>query len=86
MADLKEKGTRYNSDLAPCDRFWKIKGLLGEKYFEKYKDLKETVTLWLHPLKVNVYNNGIEKILRRYDKYLKKPWQLCRNVRFLVLF
>lgn len=62
----------YSPDLAPSDfhLFPKLKEFLGGKQFGNDDELKEAVTTWLKSFAADEYNDGIEKLVPRYNKCL----------------
>ncbi|XP_035229348.1 histone-lysine N-methyltransferase SETMAR-like [Stegodyphus dumicola] len=69
-------------DLAPSDfhLFLHLKSLLGGQHFNNDDELKETVSNWLKTQAANFYEEGIQKLVPRYDKCLKIYRQLCGKV------
>ena len=62
----------YSPDLAPSDfhLFLHLKKLLGGKRFDDDDDLKDVVQKWLIPQAAAFYEEGIQKLVPRYDKCL----------------
>jgi histone-lysine N-methyltransferase SETMAR len=62
----------YNPDLAPSDfhLFPKLKEFLGGRRFRSDEEVKDAVKEWLNGLAVEVYDEGIQKLVTRYDKCL----------------
>lgn len=60
----------YSPDLAPSDfhLFTKLKDFLSGERFQSDDDLREGVQHWLANLAVEVYEEGINKLVSRYDK------------------
>ena len=61
----------YSPDLAPSDYhlFLYLKKFLGGKWFDN-NDLKDTVQKWLTLQVAAFYEEGIQKLVPRYDKCL----------------
>jgi histone-lysine N-methyltransferase SETMAR len=59
-------------DLAPSDfhLFPKLKEFLGGRRFKSDEEVKDAVKEWLNGLAVEVYDEGIQKLVTRYDKCL----------------
>ncbi len=62
----------YSSDLAPSDfhLFLHLKKFLGGKRFDDDDDLKDAVQKWLTSQAAAFYEEGIQKLVPRYDKCL----------------
>lgn len=62
----------YSPDLAPSDfhLFPKLKDFLGGSRYGSDDELKEGVNEWLNNLAATEYAEGIEKLVKRYDKCL----------------
>ena len=62
----------YSPDLAPSDfhLFLHLKKFLGGKWFDDDDDLKGTVQKWLTTQAAAFYEEGIQKLVPRYDKCL----------------
>ena len=62
----------YSSDLAPSDfhLFLHLKKFLGGKRFDNHNDLKDAVQKWLTSQAAAFYEEGIQKLVPRYDKCL----------------
>ena len=62
----------YSPDLAPSDYhlFSKLKEFLGGKQFAGDDELKDAVNRWLNELAAEEYDEGILKLVNRYDKCL----------------
>jgi hypothetical protein len=58
--------------LAPSDfhLFPKLKEFLGGRRFKSNKEVKDAVKEWLNGLAAEVYDEGTQKLVRRYDKCL----------------
>jgi hypothetical protein len=64
----------YSSDLAPIDYhlFTKMKVWLATQRFHTNEELLDGVNNWLHNLAAPFFEEGLQKLVSRYDK--------CRNV------
>jgi len=62
----------YNPDLAPSDfhLFLHLKKSLGGKGFDDDDDLKDAVQKWLTSQAAAFYEEGVQKLVPRYDKCL----------------
>lgn len=62
----------YSPDLAPSDfhLFPKLKHFLGGNRYGSDDELKEGVSEWLNNLAATEYEEGIAKLVKRYDKCL----------------
>jgi len=62
----------YSPDLAPSDfhPFLHLKKFLGSKRFDDDHDLKAAVQKWLTSQVAAFYEEGIQKLVPRYDKCL----------------
>jgi histone-lysine N-methyltransferase SETMAR len=62
----------YSPDLALSDfhLFPKSKEFLGGRCFKSDEDVKDAVMEWLNGLAAEVYDEGIQKLVTRYDKCL----------------
>ena len=62
----------YSPDLAPSDfhLFLHLKKFLGGKRFDDDDDLKDAVQKWLTSQAATFYEEGIQKLVPRYDKCL----------------
>jgi histone-lysine N-methyltransferase SETMAR len=62
----------YGPDLAPSDfhLFPKLKEFLGDRCFKSDEEVKDAIKKWLNGLAVEVYDEGIQKLVTRYDKSL----------------
>uniref|UniRef100_A0A670YLX0 Mariner Mos1 transposase n=1 Tax=Pseudonaja textilis TaxID=8673 RepID=A0A670YLX0_PSETE len=62
----------YSPDLAPSDYhlFLRIKTWLGTQRFDDNAELRAGVTDWLKSQEAEFYDNGITKLVHRYDKCL----------------
>ena len=60
----------YSSDLAPSDFhfFLHVKNFLGGKRFDDDEGLKDAVRKWLTSQAATFYEEGIQKLVPRYDK------------------
>lgn len=63
----------YSPDLAPSDfhLFLHLKSFLGGQHFNNDEELKENVSNWLKTQAANFYEEGIQKLVPRYDKCLQ---------------
>ncbi|GFW41930.1 histone-lysine N-methyltransferase SETMAR [Trichonephila clavipes] len=63
----------YSPDLAPSDfhLFLHLKSFLAGKHFNNDKELKENVSNWLKTQAATFYEEGIEKLVPRYDTCLQ---------------
>ncbi|GFU99501.1 histone-lysine N-methyltransferase SETMAR [Trichonephila clavipes] len=63
----------YCPDLAPSDfhLFLHLKSFLAGKHFNNDKELKENVSNWLKTQAATFYEEGIEKLVPRYDTCLQ---------------
>jgi len=62
----------YNPDLAPSDfhLFLHLKSFLAGRQFHDDDEVKETVTTCLTSQAASFYDEGIQKLVQRYDKCL----------------
>jgi histone-lysine N-methyltransferase SETMAR len=62
----------YSPDLAPSDYhlFLHLKKFLGGRQFDDEDDLKDAVQTWLTSQAAAFYEEGIQKLVLRYDKCL----------------
>jgi len=62
----------YSPDLVPSDfhPFLHLKKFLGSKRFDDDDDLKAAVQKWLTSQVAAFYEEGIQKLVPRYDKCL----------------
>jgi hypothetical protein len=62
----------YSPDWAPSDfhLFPKLKKFLGGRRFKSDEEVKDAVREWLNGLAAEVYDEGIQKLVTRYDKCL----------------
>lgn len=62
----------YSPDLAPSDfhLFAKLKMFLAGRHFATDEELKDAVTKFLYELAADEYDEGIQKLVPRYDKCL----------------
>jgi histone-lysine N-methyltransferase SETMAR len=62
----------YSPDLAPSDFHLsqKLKEFLGGRRFKSDEEVKDAVKEWLNGLAAEVYDEGIQKLVTRYDKCL----------------
>jgi hypothetical protein len=58
--------------LAPSDflMFPKLTEFLGGRRFKSEEEVKDDVKVWLNGLAAEVYYEGIQKLVTRYDKCL----------------
>ncbi|GFV83012.1 histone-lysine N-methyltransferase SETMAR [Trichonephila clavipes] len=63
----------YSPDLTPSDfhLFLHLKSFLAGKNFNNDKELKENVSNWLKTQAATFYEEGIEKLVPRYDTCLQ---------------
>ncbi|GFV96445.1 histone-lysine N-methyltransferase SETMAR [Trichonephila clavipes] len=63
----------YSPDLTPSDfhLFLHLKSFLAGKHFNNDKELKENVSNWLKTQAATFYEEGIEKLVPRYDTCLQ---------------
>jgi hypothetical protein len=47
-----------------------LKEFLGGRRFKSDEEVKDSVKEWLNGLEVEVYDEGIQKLVTRYDKCL----------------
>jgi histone-lysine N-methyltransferase SETMAR len=62
----------YSPDLAPSDfhLFPTVKEVLGGRRFRRDETVKDAVKEWLNVLAAEVYDEGKQKLVTRYDKCL----------------
>jgi histone-lysine N-methyltransferase SETMAR len=62
----------YSPDLAPSDfnLFLHLKKFLAGQRFNNDEDVKRTVQKWLSSQAATFYDEGIQKLVSRYDKCL----------------
>jgi histone-lysine N-methyltransferase SETMAR len=62
----------YSPDLAPSDfhLLQKLKEFLGGRRFKSDEEVNDVVKEWLNGLAAEVYDEGIQKLVTRYDKCL----------------
>jgi len=62
----------YSPDLAPSDYhlFSKMKVWLATQRFHTNEELTDGVKTWLHNLAAPFYDEGLQKLVERYDKCL----------------
>jgi hypothetical protein len=48
-----------------------LKEFLGGRRFESDEEVKDAVKEWLNGLAAEVYDEGLQKLVTRYDKCLK---------------
>jgi len=62
----------YSPDLAPNDYhlFTKMKVWLATQRFHTNEELMDGVNIWLHNLAALFFDEGLQKLVSRYDKYL----------------
>ncbi|GFU40925.1 histone-lysine N-methyltransferase SETMAR [Trichonephila clavipes] len=70
---LNAKKVKPIPDLTPSDfhLFLHLKSFLAGKYFNNDKELKENVSNWLKTQAATFYEEGIEKLVPRYDTCLQ---------------
>ena len=71
----------YSPDLAPSDfhLFLHLKKFLGRKRFDDDDDLKDAVQKWLTSQAAAFYEEGIQKLVPRYDKCLNNGGEYVEN-------
>ena len=69
----------YSPDLAPSNYhlFLHLKQHLSGNHYNDDDDVKTAVNSWLSEQVASFYEEGILKLVERYDKCLNKTWQLC---------
>jgi hypothetical protein len=62
----------YSPDLAPSDYhlFTKMKVWLATQHFHTNEELMDGVNNWLHNLVAPFFNEGLQKLMSRYNKCL----------------
>jgi histone-lysine N-methyltransferase SETMAR len=62
----------YSPDLAPSDfhLFLRLKKFLSSQRFNNDEDVKRAVQKWLSSQAATFYDEGIQKLVSRYDKCL----------------
>jgi histone-lysine N-methyltransferase SETMAR len=62
----------YSTDLAQSDYrlFTKMEVWLGTQHFHTIEELMDGVNNWLHNLAAPFFDEGLQKLVSRYDKYL----------------
>jgi histone-lysine N-methyltransferase SETMAR len=62
----------YSPDLAPidCHLFTKMKVWLATSRFHTDEDLMDGVNNWLHNLTAPFFDEGLQKLVSRYEKFL----------------
>jgi histone-lysine N-methyltransferase SETMAR len=62
----------YSPDHAPCDYhlFLHLKNFLGGQSLGSDQETKDVLRDWLKGLAVSFYDEAIQKLVSRYDKYL----------------
>jgi histone-lysine N-methyltransferase SETMAR len=62
----------YSPDLTPSDfhLFPKLKEFVGGRRFKSDEEVKDAVKEWLNGLAAEVYGEGIQKLVTRYNKCL----------------
>lgn len=62
----------YSPDLPPSDfhLFPKLKEFLGGKCFTSSEEVKDAMKQWLNRLVIEVYDEGIQKLVTGYDECL----------------
>jgi len=77
----------YSPELAPSDYhlFLQLKKFLGAKRFDNDDDLKDAVQKWLTSQVAAFYEEGIQKLVPRYNtclnnggEYVEKYFEECR--------
>jgi histone-lysine N-methyltransferase SETMAR len=71
----------YSLDLAPSDfhLFPPLKEFLGGRHFKSDEEVKDDVKEWLNGLAAEVYDEGIQNLITRYDKCLHVGGD-CRKI------
>jgi len=56
--------------LAPSDfqPFSTLKEFLGGRHFKSNEEVKDSIKEWLNILAAEVYDEGIQKLIKRYDR------------------
>jgi len=62
----------YSPDLAPIDYdlFLHLKKFVASKRFDDYDDLKDAMQKWQTSLAAAFYEESIQNLVSRYDKWL----------------
>ena len=70
ITSFKWEHPPYSPDLAPSDYhlFLHLKKFMGGKRFDDDDDLKDAMQKWLTSQAVAFYEEGIQKLVTRYDK------------------
>ena len=82
----------YNPDLAPSDfhLFLHLKSFLAGRRFHDDSEVKETVTMCFTSQAASFYDEGIQKLVQRYDKCLNNgvyiKWQYTWFVIYSCFF
>ncbi|KAL4142109.1 hypothetical protein QTP88_004630 [Uroleucon formosanum] len=63
----------YSPDLAPSDFhfFLHMKSFMGGQNFNEDDEVKKAISAWLQSQASSFYDEGIQKLVSRYDKCLK---------------
>jgi len=78
----------YSPDLAPSDfqLFPTSKEFLDSRHFKSDENVKDSFKEWLNVLAADVYDEGIQKLITRYDRCLnvggncvEKYLRVCNN-------
>jgi len=71
----------YSSDLSPSDYhlFVHRKKFLGGKRFDDFDDMKDAVQKWLTSQAAAFYEEGIQKLVTRYDKCLNNDGEYVKK-------
>ncbi|VVC30348.1 Hypothetical protein CINCED_3A021970 [Cinara cedri] len=57
-----------------------MKSFMGGQNFNEDDDVKKAVSAWLQSQALSFYDEGIQKLVPRYDKCLNNGGQSCSNV------
>ncbi|CAI6367306.1 unnamed protein product [Macrosiphum euphorbiae] len=62
----------YSPDLAPSDfhLFLHMKSFMGGQNFNEDDEVKKAISAWLQSQASSFYDEGIQKLVPRYDKWL----------------
>jgi hypothetical protein len=60
--------------------FPKLKEFLGGRSFKSDEEVKDAVKEWLNGLAAEFYDEGIQKLVTRYDQVPECWWRLCRKI------
>jgi hypothetical protein len=85
----------YSPDLVPSDfqLFPTLKEFLDSRHFESDEEAKDSIKEWLNVLAADVYEEGIQKLVTRYDRCLnvggdcvEKYVRVCNNLHLHCSF